>query len=390
MVLSAYNPLTDNLEKTNLTESISVGVTSLPVYNTNNISEDDRILIGELGRERSEVVTVNAAVTDDDAIPVAATAFPHNADDPIYVLRYDEIRWYRSTTGVDGSYSLLATVPIDVDNEDLMTQYDDVGALDSYYYKITFYHSIDTTESELSDPIPAGGYDRGTVGHLINEFFREVHDETQQHMTVLTAVDLLNECNDDMTSQSRKPFRWLRTNATLTLTADTNSVDLPDNFLKMNYAKYRYVFGNEDRTDRIRFITEAEMDYLAYDNTALPSDDLMYVSIDETNKTLRFFPTPETTQAAKLTVNYYAKYATLDSMSDVLETPNQRVYKLFLMGRYYRSRAVKEQGFLNLSDRYLQDYGTEMVKLQRLNNLDAGLGRSMKPDDSGHGGLVKY
>lgn len=389
MILRAYNPTTENLEKSYLSAAYAAGVTSIVVKNNNSVAVNSRILMGELGREKSEIVTVSAVNADGITLTIGATKFPHSADDPIYVLRYDQIKFYRSTTGIGGSYSSLATPNMDVDNADKLTYYDDTTGLSSYYYKISFYHSVAAVESSLSDPMLGSGYTRRQLGSILNDFFTEVGDLDQVYMTVPQALNVMNECSDDLTSQSSRPYRFLKTSAPLTLTTSNERVPLPATLLALDRIKYRYSFGIEDRSDNIRIINIEELEYMKYDNTALASDHLQYIAIDESTNELVFFPTPSTTQASKLTIYFWKTFTDFDTLGDAIETPTPKIYKMYLASRYYRMRALHDQSFMPLSDRYASDYQSEVVKLQRLNRIDRGSPLSMKPDVRTARGLRK-
>jgi len=347
-------------------------------------------MIGEMGNERTEIVTITGSGVNANGTTLAtsATLFPHNSDDPVYALKYDQVKFYRSTTGIDGSYSSLATVNVDVDNANTQTMYDDLAGLSSYYYKVSFYSTFDSTESDLSDPIAGSGYPAGTAGALVNEFFSEVGDTQQQTMTVDDVLALMNEVNDDLTSQSRRPYRFLKTSALLNVTANNARVSLPTTLLKFD----RLAFTNTwlQRTDDYRRISMEEMEYIKYDNTFYPDDNLLYVAIDETTNELVMFPTPATSSTGSIKIFFWKKFTRLTSMASAVETPNTRIYKMFLLGRYWRKRAIKEQSYLTLSDRFMQDYNTEVVKLQRMNRLDMGTPMSFKPDTRTSGGMRRF
>lgn len=389
MKLIASNPPLDNLEKSYLSQAYSSGVTSISIRNNDRFTNGGIIMIGLEGAEKTEIVAISGAVTKGNNLTITATTFPHEADDPVYVLRYNKVRYYRSTTGIGGSYALLAEVEIDVDNATLATVYDDLVSLSSYYYKISFFNSGSSVESALSDPLAATGYPRGTVGFLINEFFEEVADTTQQNMSVLEAIGFLNEVNDDLTTQSRRPYRFLKTSALLDTTIDVNYMALPADLNKFDRLRYTFADGVSDTTNTIEMVPINEFEYMDWDNNLTPTDDVLTASLDEVNNRVLLYPTPSSSQVAKYTIYYWKHFAELESLSDVLETPNQRVYKLFLHGKYYRKRGIKEQSFLQISDRYFNDYTTEIVKLQRANKLDIGTPQGMRPDTRQSRGLRK-
>jgi hypothetical protein len=290
MKISAYNIETDNLEKTYLTSSIASGVTSITVKNNQKFADNDRIMIGEMGRERTEIVDVDGAVTLGTALTVSTTKYAHDASDPVYILQYDQVKFYRSTTGSSGSYSNVSTSAMDVDNANKLTIYDDTTGLSSYYYKVSYYHSVAETESALSDPIPGSGYPRGSAGFLIESVLKEVGDPDQVNMDIPMAIGFLNDVHDNLIGQSRKPYRFMRSSTTATLTADTAYVALSSasSILGIDYIEYNHVDGVSNTTYEPEILSMREYRQFAYDNTALASDDLTHIAIDEVNNRLYF------------------------------------------------------------------------------------------------------
>lgn len=71
------------------------------------------------------------------------------------LTQFDVQKIYRSTTGESGPYveiTIPATrIPLVVDQTDYY--YDDTVGDPDYWYRISFYHTTEFTESELSDPI---------------------------------------------------------------------------------------------------------------------------------------------------------------------------------------------------------------------------------------------
>ena len=64
MILTLINPETADLEKSYLANPYSIGITSIVVKNADRFATNDRIMIGEMGEEKTEVVTVTAGATD--------------------------------------------------------------------------------------------------------------------------------------------------------------------------------------------------------------------------------------------------------------------------------------------------------------------------------------
>ena len=394
MIITAYNPSTDNLEKSYLTANYAAGVTTILVRNNDRFTNGGRIMLGEMGNENTEIVTVGTVNADGTTVTVGATKFPHTAADPVYVLRYDQIKFYRSTTTVDGTYSSLVTAALDVDNQTLKTSYDDTTGLTTYFYKVSFFNSVASAESDLSDPIPGEGYGRKQIGTLVNEFLIEIGDVQQDYITVPQIISLLNEANEDIIGQSRRPYRFLRKSVTVNLSSTPIDLDTvaPDliKFDRMKFTKTDLA-GNTVQGN-IDMISIEEMEYKQYSqNPAVvnPITTVFEAAIDETDNTIVINPVVTTTVTNGIKIYYWSDFDYLTSLADTLQTPVKRIYKLFLLSRYYRMRAKKEASFLNLSDRYNNDYTTEIVKLQRAQKVDVGTKRSLLPDPRTRHGTLR-
>lgn len=390
MLITAYNPDTEGLEKTYLSSAISAGVTAITVKNNDRFTNGDRIMIGEMGREKTEIIAVSGAVTDGQAITTSATTFSHDADDPVYVLRFDQVKFYRSTDGSTGTYTILTTQDMDVDNESLTTAYDDTTGLSTYYYKVSYYNSVSTLESALSDAMQGTGYARGTVGFLVDEFLREIQDRDEIVTDRTQIIAWLNECSDDLQMRTRKPYDFLRTRTVLGTTASTETIDFPATFWKYDRMDYVYNDGTNTVTYPLRVISNEDLRTKKYDNALAESDQLQFVTLDTAVDKFRFYPTPDTTNAASLYLYYWKTFTEIDSEGDVLETPTPRAYKLFLMAKYYRMKATSDPSFMTMSDRYMSDYTAEVSKYQKANNKDAGSPQAFQFDPQTFKGYRQY
>lgn len=390
MIITAFNPDIENYEKSYLSNPISAGITAVSVKNNDRFEQNYRIMIGEMGREKTEIVTVAGAVTDGTALTVTPTRFPHEADEPVYVLRFDQIKFYRSTNGADGSYTLQSTVDLDVDNDTLTTDYEDTTGLSSYYYKVSFYHSISTLESSQSAEMQGVGYTRGTLGFLVDEVMREIRDQTEVTTDRTEILGWLNECSDDMITKSRRPFDFLRTRTVLGTTAGAETLEFPDDFWKLDRLDYVLTDSSTDITYPVRVISNEEFRWKKQDNDLDQNDTLQFVTIDTAVDRFRLYPTPLTTNPGSLYLYYWKTFTQLEADSDTLETPTQRAYKMYALAKFYRLKGVTDNSFLQISDRYFADYSQEVTKFQRANQKDSGSPRAFQFQPQTFKGYRKY
>lgn len=392
MVITTINPATDDLEQTYLSDPISASTTTLAVKNNDRFAANDRIMIGEMGDEKTEIVTVSS-VSGGTTIVTGATVFAHEADTPVYRLRFDQVRFYRSTTGINGTYSVISTQNLDVDNANLTTIYDDTTGISTYYYKTTFYHSISLLESAFSDIIAATGWRRRQVGNIIDEILREVSDETE---TIVDRTELLgyfNDVNDDLQTNVSKPYDFLRARTTLTRTANRNYIDfLTDSngdqtMWKFDRMDYNFTDTttdpDTDNTSTIKVIGEEEFRNKYTDNTisstTVSNDKPAEMCLDTSVNRFRFSHPFETTTTNVFYLHYWKYFDVIDSEGDEIETPTPKIYKLYCKQMYYRKRAITEDSYQATADRLAADYTIEKGKYKSVDRRDKGTPRSFRP-----------
>lgn len=390
MIITLLNPTTDDLEKTYLSTSVAAGVTALPVKNNDRFTTNDRIMIGELGQEKTEIVTWQGN-TGNTFITTTATVYPHSADDPVYKLQFDQVKFYRSTGGISGTYSVISTQALDVDNENLTTIYDDTSGLAGYYYKMTVYHSLLSIESSFSDPIAGSGNARNSVGVILDELFEELGDDAQNNVSRSEMIAWMNEMHDDLHSRAQKPWNFLLTRETFDKTANARTLDAPtfdDGSPKMwKFKKLIYNFTDNttspvtDLNEPIRSIYIDEFDYLYQDNTVdstTVNDTLRTLAYDEAAGVFRYGPPSETTVADAFILVYWRYLAQLSNDGDIVETPGTKIYKDFIRMKYNRKLAKKESSYLRIADKFETDYERDIYNLQKFNRRDMGRPRSFE------------
>lgn len=392
MIIPVYNVETDSLEKSYLSNPYTAGTTSIEVKNNNRYAANDRIMIGEMGNEATEIVTISSVNANGTTVVIGATVFSHSADDPVYQMPFDQVKFYRSTDG-GTNYSVLSTQNMDVDNADLQTKYDDTTGLSTYYYKFTFYHSISTVESAFSDPIIGTGWRREQVGHIVDEILQEVSDMNEVHMTRTELLGYFNDVNDDLQVNVAKPYDFLHARTTLTRTANTNYINFPtDTYGKQTMWKFDRMDYNftdtttdpdTDYTTTIKVIPPEEFRNLYSDNTisstTITDATPEAMTLDTSVNRFRFSAPFSTTLAGVFYLHYWKYFTTIDSEGDVIETPTPKIYKLYAKGMYYRKRAITESSYSATSDRYFADYQVEKGKYKGVDRKDQGTPRSFRP-----------
>lgn len=152
-------------EATFLTSDAAAAQAVLTVQNNQNFAADDFFILGALGSEASELLSVSSVSGSSGVTASASLARTHRQNEPVTKLAANKLRIYRaaasgSSAPADTDFSLLAT--IDIDTDQMQTQYTDSGGSSNYWYKYTYYNSVASTETTLAESIAVRG---GGVGN---------------------------------------------------------------------------------------------------------------------------------------------------------------------------------------------------------------------------------
>lgn len=401
MLVTGFNPGTDNLEKTYINKAISKGATTIEVSNPDRFSNNVQILIGEMGGDGSEIV--NLSSVSDNTFTVGTTEFSHSADTPIYLLRYDQIKFYYSTDGIDGTYSLLTTEPMDVDNREKVTRYDHTSGLSTYYYKVSLYNSISTVESSLSDPVKGTGYTRKTASSVIQSFNEDVGNNSFSKVSRQWCFDRLNDCSDNLVEEVAEPYAFLEKRTAAARTANQEYLDdITDSdgnsiIWKLNRIEYNYTDDDTspvtDETYILRELTIEEFNARFSDNTidsTTTSDKTKYYAWDESVDRYRFSPPFATSGNAAIYVYYYKHFTLIDTDSDEVETPTTSPYDNYLRYRFYLKLMNSDRSYERQKDEFLRDYSISKRKLPIHNRKNVGQPRGFEYLPQSFKGWSKY
>lgn len=191
------NPKSSGDNETFLKASHEAGVTTLNVQNSGGMIDTALLLVGAGGNDRVEVVPVSAAPTND-TLTVDETKFPHPANTPVRVIRYDKIKVYVSTDGEDGAYGEEATIDIAYDNPDLITIYYDEDGDEAYYAEATYFNSERSWETPKSAPIPYSGISFYALKSMGSRVINLFNDKAQKVLKPNQVYEWLNEINQKL------------------------------------------------------------------------------------------------------------------------------------------------------------------------------------------------
>lgn len=161
-------PYLDANEHTFITTDASSGASSLSVENGLKFAVGEFALIGHIGAEHAEIQRIHTSTTPTATTITlnGTTNHAHNRGERVTFIPYDQAIIQRSTDS-GSSYSTLATIDLRADASETFYQHTAGAATD--YYRVKFYNSASTNESQVSDGIIATGYVANSAGALFKE-----------------------------------------------------------------------------------------------------------------------------------------------------------------------------------------------------------------------------
>ncbi len=168
--------------KTLLTAAAAAGATTLTVANNQPLANDDYLLIGRIGEEKSEIVKIGAAVSAGTALTVGALVFAHDIDTPVTKINFNQVRFSRGTTTVAADSTNLAAAQA-IDPSEVFSYYEDTTNTTGYGF-IRFYNSTTTTFSSYSSPIAYAekiGYVDKALRMIRKKVRRLIHQQDPQN-----------------------------------------------------------------------------------------------------------------------------------------------------------------------------------------------------------------
>lgn len=175
--LSLSNYRADNIvQRTKLGGTVTpVGSAALTVENNTNFNAADYFVVGALGGEVTELLTVGSTTAETTITPTTSTVLAHSGYDDVTKLFGSQIRVYRApdVNGLppaDSTLALLTTVNLDIDSA--ATAYTDSAGGSGYWYKFTYYNPTTGLETNLSDSQAVRG---GGVGDYCS--VEDIRDE---------------------------------------------------------------------------------------------------------------------------------------------------------------------------------------------------------------------
>ncbi|MFA6325311.1 MAG: hypothetical protein WCX46_03760 [Candidatus Paceibacterota bacterium] len=192
-------------EKSYFSADEEAAQTILSVLDTVGFSTNDYIILGVIGNENSEVCKISTTTTNTITVAVA-TVRKHYKDEPIQELRFNQRKFYRSTTE-SGTFTHLSGEgsPVNVKVDDPQgTILEDSTGTSTSWYKATYYNSTSASETSLDD---ATAVQAGDASHYtsVYKILKEAGLENNSYIT----TDIVSRYRDEAEDQTESTLAGL-------------------------------------------------------------------------------------------------------------------------------------------------------------------------------------
>jgi hypothetical protein len=178
-IIITHPDLTD--QETRLTSGVADGATSSTVENNTGFSTNDYVVFGTPGEELTEIVKLTSVTGTTTIGHTTGPVFAHAARTSVTLIKYNQAKIY-SATSEDGSYSLVSTVNLTLDQD--ATVYDDTTGTSSTWYKIKYYNATTTGLSSFSVAVLGTGYTDDSLFTMTEEVMDEFGDSGGKDLTL--------------------------------------------------------------------------------------------------------------------------------------------------------------------------------------------------------------
>jgi len=355
-------PNFSHTEKTYLDADYSSG-TALTVVNNYGFTNDDFVIVGEPGEEKTECKDVTSQTGNTTLNISAALKFSHNSKTIIYRYEYDqyEIYRYRSAT-----WTLISTSNIQWDKRE--TIYIDSAGTSTDSYKYRLKNSAATTYSDYSPTVAATGFTKYQVGYMVRNVRNILGDNDRQ--IIKSDDEIIRQFNraQEIIAGIRQDWWFLRkTSSSITTVADRRQYGLAT-LTSLNYVdtvRYRYNDSTTDNTYQLEQKSMVEMDSLVQDNdmtsddwpssyTIEPPDDsdaVGYLSLDVPSKTTGY---------GTFYIRYFELMTDLDDVADSTDVPLPSILEDYALAYCFPIKGDETRGKMYM-DRF---YGPQPSKME--------------------------
>lgn len=219
-IVSIKNPDILDEEKTYLTSEITSG-TTINVADYSGFSDNDYLVLGTYGKEKSEIVQINDSSIDSSIQLENAVNYSHPANTKVTVIPWNEFS-LESASSETGTFAVHGTGVLQVDGE--FTYYTSSSATTTWY-KVRYYNRNDNSYSDYSDAIQAVGLKANSRGRLKEMAKSLFGDKNNKWVEEDQWDDLFYQVENEVYNY-RKKWSFLQASTAFALTIGRHEEDL--------------------------------------------------------------------------------------------------------------------------------------------------------------------
>lgn len=370
-IIKVKNPNLPQSEETSLSAKYTSG-TSLTVKNSEGWADNDIVVVGNPGQEKTERglvsgVSGNTIVTLDSALN-----FDHPIDTPLFRSEYNQISLERKPSA--GAYAVISEglQNIEWDEKDGYTKIKVAAGETTDTYKWRFYNSLTAQYSAYSGELPGTGLTQNYAGYLIEIIRSWGKIPAQLGVDDLWILRSLNRGQRNIDAlHDRWWFALVEDSASTRITsiAGTYKYDLPSTFRAMHTLS---VLDTNDQRYNLSYVDILEFDSFKVDtSTSSRSDTTKYWTLlpPDSSNTVGYFGVHSTPVS---TDNYfYRRYwrflPELTSFASQTLIPLPETLINWVMYEMYKMKQDRDNAAF-----YLALYKENVEMLRRLQRRQVG------------------
>lgn len=253
IVLRADNRvLTANSKYSFLVDNYASGSSQVTVINTEGFAADLFIAIEDFGKEVAEIFRIGSVNTSTGVVTLltaagasTTTKFAHSESTKVYVIPYNQIRFYWTAAAgdiTDENPTFATTTPLtgytDLEPAAQYTTYADEAHSTGFGWFI-YYNSITAVSSQESNPIPYAGFAGNTVATVFADFDSLLNTNEQRLVTIQDKFAWLNEGLAYMKNKLNlnNIEYFVSSEQSISVTSGTQEYLLPSDFSDFVYIK---------------------------------------------------------------------------------------------------------------------------------------------------------
>lgn len=246
-------------QQTRLTANTAASDTSSAVENNDGFANNDYVVFGKIGEEKTEVVKLSGVTGNAQIDHTTGPVFDHSARTKVSQIKYNQVKIYSATTE-DGTYSLVTTIDLDLDKA--QTIYDDTSGTSSTWYKVKYYNETTTALSSYSSPVQATGFTFQSLRSMVDEVLEEFGDPDSEEINRNKVRTYLRAGVRKLTMELIKNYPdYQKAYTTQALTSGTATYDVPTRFLALNRIDINWSGSDTDDAHKCKIFADESDQY---------------------------------------------------------------------------------------------------------------------------------